>query len=229
MFYFYAAFTMLIPIIGLTAFFRTFRRYRENLTPPALYLSFFLLLFSLNYVMAFLRIAAQNWDISFYLIAHILASATPVFSLAFAISMVWPGREKISIAFSAPLCAIYLIVGFLMEKEVVVVAPGITEIVYLSHGYLMLSQLTVIVMSLFPSAIFLLYAHRVRWGSARRSAIMLSLSFGIIAVFAYVLDFAGLLNHYLPLHRLLIAIGMCVLLCSLSRFERNEIPDIVFR
>jgi hypothetical protein len=212
-----------VALIALHAFIRFFLSYRERLTPPLLYLSMFFLFFSLNYAAMFLR-AVFGMDMLFYNISNIFGPLALAFIAAFAVSLVWPGRDKISFAFSLPMFVIFFMASLYVDPGVTLFYERVYEVVY-PYYFVILTLLTISSLSLFVSVTFFLYALRVRWSALKRGGFMIASGFLVLTVFVYLFDWPGLFGSLLPLTRLMGAVGISLVYLGAMTLQRARIPS----
>jgi len=211
-------------LIAMYAFLRSFLSYRERLTSSLFHLSMFFLFFSINYGVMFLR-AVFGMDMMFYNISNIFGPLALAFITAFAVSLVWPGRERVSFAFSLPMFAIFLVASFCVEPGTVVFYERVSEVVYPLY-FVVITLLTISSLGFFVSATFFVYAFRVRWSSLRRGGLMIASGFLMLAVFTYLFDWPGLFGFLLPLTRAMGAVSVCLIHLGAMTLQRATVPSI---
>jgi len=224
-FYFNLIATLLIPVFGLFSFARVFKRYRENLAPSTLYVSIFILLFSASYLVSTLRILIPGHDIPFLYLNAILHPVSLVFAIGFCLSILWPERVKPSFIVCSLITIPYIILAFVLEKEVVEVAAGVTEVVF-PQEFLIVTLLTITPLGFLPAVMFWIYSLKTRWSSLRRNGLFMALSFLAISIFACTFDWPGLFSSYLPVFRIIIAIGIVLFYVAISQFQRISVPAL---
>jgi len=211
-------------LIAMYAFLRFFLSYRERLTSSLFYLSMFFLLFSINYSVMFLR-AVFGMDMLFYGISNVFGPLALAFITAFAVSLVWPGRDRLSFAFSLPMFAVFLVASFCVEPGTVLFYERVSEVVYPLY-FVVITLLTISSLGFFASVTFFAYAFRVRWSSLRRGGLMIASGFLMLAVFTYLFDWPGLFGSLLPLTRAMGAISVCLIYLGAMTLQRATTPSI---
>jgi hypothetical protein len=224
-FYFNFIATLLIPVFGLLSFGKLFKKYREKLDPSTLYVSIFLLLFSASYLVSTLRILIPGHDISFLYLNAILHPVSLVFAIGFCVSILWSERVKPSFIVCSLITIPYIVLAFVLEKEVVEVAAGVTEVVF-PQVFLIVTLLTLTPLGFLPFVIFLIYSLKTRWSSLRRNGLFIAFSFLTISIFACTFDWPGLFSLYLPVFRIIITIGIVLLYVAISQSQRGSAPPL---
>jgi hypothetical protein len=116
--------------------------------------------------------------------------------LAFVIECLRPGRRKLGFLIVLLYAMPFVSCTHLLEKDIITIAPGVTEIVFpASFDYT--AWATFVPLSLFASTFFLLYFFRTK---ARKSISMVIL-FITVAICSGLLDWPGFLPQYLTLER----------------------------
>jgi len=210
-------------LIALYAFLRTFMSYRNRLTPSLFYLSIFFLFFSINYFLMLSRLIFGR-NILFYNLSNVFGPMALVFLTVFAFSLVWPGRERIASIFSSILFLIYFISSLYIEAEVVYVYERVSEVVF-PYCFVVITLLAISSLSFFVSAVFFVYARRVRWSALRKGGIMIASGSLILAVFVYLLEWPGLLAFLLPLNRAMGAVAVALIYYGTRTLQSAKLPS----
>ncbi|MDY6985363.1 MAG: hypothetical protein SVE93_03025 [Candidatus Thermoplasmatota archaeon] len=221
-FYVYLASTGVAAIIALYAFFRFFLKYREVYTPQLFYLSMFFFFFSINYFVVFLR-AILGRNMFFYTVSNLFGPLALVFIMAFAVSLVWSGRERLSFAFSLSMFAIFFGASLYSDSSVIAIYPGVSEVVY-PYSFVLLTLLTISSLAFFVFAVFSVYAFRARWSALRRGGMMFASGFLILAIFTYLFDWPGLFAFLLPFTRLMNASGIFLVYLGARTLQSAKVP-----
>lgn len=221
-FYVYLASTGAAAIIALYAFFRFFLKYRDVYTSQLFYLSMFFFFFSINYFIMFLR-ALLRRNMFFYTLSNLVGPLALVFITAFAVSLVWSGKERLSFAFSLVMSAIFFGASLYSDSSVIVLYPGVSEVVY-PNSFVILTLLTISSLALFVFAVFSVYAFRARWSALRRGGMMFASGFLILAIFTYLFDWPGLFAFLLPFTRLMSASGVFLVYLGARTLQSAKVP-----
>ena len=217
--------TMLIPIFGFFSFARVLGRSPEKLLPPTVYASIFIFLFSMAYLVSTLRILMPGHDTFFQYLTSILHPISLIFAVAFCVSILWPKRVKPSFIICSFITLPYIILAFVLEKEVIEIASGVTEVIF-PQPFLTVTLLTTTPLGFLPAIMFWIYSLKTKWGSLRRNGFFMAISFLIISVFACTLDWPGLFSSYLPVFRTLTAIGVILFYIAFSQFQEALVPSL---
>lgn len=224
-FYVYALSTAATAVMSLLFSLKLLADYRRELKSAVLCLSLFFLSFSLNQTAMLLRLSL-GYDLLFSHISNIFGPVALIFIASFAISLLWPGRERLGFAVTIPLCSFFFLFRFFVEREVVEFYPGVSEVIY-PLIYVIVTIFTVTAIGFFVSAVFIVYAIRVRWSSLRRGGIMMASGFMLIAVFTYLLDWPGLLGFLLPLSRFMAAAGVLFVYLGARKIRTSRAPSFL--
>lgn len=221
-FYMYSISTGAAALIALYAFFRFFLKYRDRLTPQLFYLSMFFLFLSINYFVMLLR-AILGRNMFFYTVSNIFGPLALVFITAFAVSLLWPGKEKLSFAFSLFMFAIFFGGSIYSDFSVITLYPGVSEVVY-PYSFVLLTLLTISSLGFFVFFVFVVYVLRVRWRALRKGGIIIASGFLLLAVFTYLFDWPGLFAFLLPLTRLMGASGISLIYIGARTLQSAKVP-----
>lgn len=164
--------------------------------PATLYFSLFLLSFSISYLFSTIRIALSSLDLICIYINTPFKALSMSFMVAFVVECLKPGKGRIGF-FIILLYSIPFVTGtYFSEKELITIAPGVTEIVF-STQFDYIIWATFVPLSLFTSSLFLLFFFRTK----ERKSISMALLFITIAVCSGLLDWPGFLPQYLTVER----------------------------